>query len=464
MAASLSALLGTMQDALAAQQAGLDVTGQNITNVNTPGYVKRSAVLESRAVLPGSDGGVDVAEIQRAFDSFTYSQVLTEHGQKSAADARSSSLGEAQAIVAPQGGGSVSDAMNAFFSSLQALTANPGDPSVRSAVLANATQLSQSFSTTANGLAQEQSALYSQAQGTASALNQDLTQIAKLNAQIAQAQGTGDSAPDLRDKRDSLVSTVADAIGARVVPDPSGTVTLFAAGTVLVSGDKAATLGVSLDTAGAMKFTVANPGGAPLDVTAGVTDGTLGGLREARDVDIAQTATQLDQLAYNFANNVNSVHSTGYGLDGATGRPLFAPPASVAGAAASMAVDPSVAGQPGNIAAAANALDVPGGNDIAVQLAQIASQPLGAGGPPAQQFASIASQLGSAKSAADTDAATRADMVTQAENLNSSASGVSLNEEMVNLTRFQQAFQAATRVLQVTDSLLGDFMTAMSTA
>ncbi|HXN31900.1 MAG TPA: flagellar basal body rod C-terminal domain-containing protein, partial [Polyangiaceae bacterium] len=117
-----------------------------------------------------------------------------------------------------------------------------------------------------------------------------------------------------------------------------------------------------------------------------------------------------------------------------------------------------------HIAAAANAQDVPGGNDVAIQLAQLATQPLGTGGPPAQQFASIAAQLGSAKSSADTDAATRADMVTQAENLNSSASGVSLNEEMVNLTRFQQAFQAATRVLQVADSLLGDFMTTMSTA
>ncbi|HXN32855.1 MAG TPA: flagellar hook-associated protein FlgK, partial [Polyangiaceae bacterium] len=329
----LSALLGTMQDALAAQQAGLDVTGQNVTNVNTPGYVERSAVLESG---PGSDGGVNVAEIKRSFSAFTYSQVLVSHGQNTAAQALSSSLGEAQAVVAPQGGGAISDSMNAFFSSLQSLTASPSDPSVRSAVLANATQLAQSFSTTANGLAQQQSSLYSQAQGDATQVNQDLSQIASLNAQIAQAQATGDNAPDLRDQRDSLVTTVADTMGARVVPDPSGTITLFAAGGVLVSGNKASSLGVSLDPSGAMKFTVSNPGGAPIDVTSGVTDGTLGGLREARDVDVAQTATQLDQLAYSFSNAVNAVQASGYGLDGVTGRPLFAPPATVAGAAANM--------------------------------------------------------------------------------------------------------------------------------
>jgi flagellar hook-associated protein 1 len=456
---TLNALLGTIQDGLAAQQAGLDVTGQNITNVSTPGYVDRSAVLEEQPL-----GGVNVAEIQRSFNSFTYSQVLVAHGQNTSSQTLSSSLGEAQALVAPQGGAAVSDTMNAFFSSLQTLTANPSDPSTRSAVLASAAQLAQSFSTTASGLSQLQSSIFSQAQSDATALNQSLSQIAALNSQIAQAQAGGDNAPDLRDQRDALVTTVADTIGAKVVTDPSGSVTLFAAGGVLVSGNKASTLDVSLDPSGSMKFALSNPGGVPIDLTSGVTEGTLGGLREARDVDIANTATQLDQLAYNFSNAVNSVQSAGYGLDGVSGRPLFTPPATVAGAAAAMSVDPSVAGEPGNIGAAASAQDVPGGNDVAVELAQLATQPLNGGGSPSSQFASLASQLGSAKSAADTDAATRADMVTQAENLNSSASGVSLNEEMVNLTRFQQAFQASTQVLQTTDTLLSDFMTAMSTA
>jgi flagellar hook-associated protein 1 FlgK len=453
-----------MQSALQAQQAGIDVTGQNIANVNTPGYVKRTAVLETQATLPGNEGGVNVSEIQRAFNQFTYGQVLVQHGQQGAADERSSALGEAQAVLTPQGGGSVSDSMNAFFSSLQTLTANPSDPSARSAVLAQATQLAQTFSTTASGLSQQKTALLQQAQGVAGQVNQDLAQIAQLNSQIATATASGQGAPDLQDSRDSLVQDVADKVGARVVQDPSGSVTLFAAGTVLLSGNTASTMSVTQDSSGALKFTVAQQGGVPSDVTTGVTDGTLGGIREARDTDIAQTASQLDQLAYNFSNAVNAVASTGYGLDGVSGRNLFTAPTQVAGAAMSMSVDPSVDGQPANLGIAASASDVPGGNDIAVQLAALANQPLGGAGTPAASFASIAGQLGNAKSQADTDSATRADMVTQAENLNSSASGVSLNEEMVNLTKFQQAFQAATRVLQVTDQLLGDFMTTMSTA
>ena len=232
---------------------------------------------------------------------------------------------------------------------------------------------------------------------------------------------------------------------------------------MLVSGNNASSVNVGLDGTGAMQFTVSNPGGAPNDITSGVTSGTLGGLHEA-STTVAQTSTQLDQLAYNFSNSVNAVQSSGYGLDGVTGRPLFTPPTAVAGAAANMAVDPSVATDPDAIGAAASAQDVPGGNDVAVQLAQLANQPLNGGGTPSTQFATIASQLGTAAAAANTDATTRADMVTQAQNLNSSASGVSLNEEMVNLTRFQQAFQASTRVLQTANTLITDFMTTMSTA
>ena len=109
---------------------------------------------------------------------------------------------------------------------------------------------------------------------------------------------------------------------------------------------------------------------------------------------------QLDQLAYDFANTVNALHQTGYGLDGVTGRPLFTPPLSVAGAAGAMSVDPSVAGQPSNVAATANAADLPGGNDLVNRLASLSEQPLGSGGTPAQQFGNLAGQLGTATASA----------------------------------------------------------------
>ncbi|HSY24349.1 MAG TPA: flagellar hook-associated protein FlgK [Polyangiaceae bacterium] len=460
---SLFGLLGTMGSALQAQQAAMDVTGNNVSNANTPGYVRQTAVLQAVPATADSDGGVTVSSIQRAFNSFTYGQVLVQTGLQGSADARNSALTEAQATIAPTGGGAVGDSINSFFSAVQTLSASPSDPSARSAVLQQATQVAQAFSTTASGLQQQQSGILTQAQGLATTLNTTLSQIASLNGQIAQANAAGQSPADLEDQRDQLVTTVAQGMGASVVTDSTGAVTLFSGNTVLVSGSNASTVSVGIDANNAMQVNVQRPGGSTIDITQNVTDGTLGGLRESRDTDIAQSLQSLDQLAYSFSNAVNAVQSSGYGLDGQTGRNLFTAPTQVQGAAASMAVDPSVAGQPNNIATASDPNDLPGGNDTAVALAQVANQSLGSMGTATSAFAAITAQIGNAAAAASTDSATRAETVTQAQNLNSSASGVSLEEESVNLTKFQQAFEAASRVLQAADSLLSDFMTTMST-
>jgi flagellar hook-associated protein 1 FlgK len=354
--------------------------------------------------------------------------------------------------------------MTSFFSSLQTLSASPSDPSARAGVLEGAQKVAQAFSTTSVGLSQSSSSLLAQAETEVGQVNTQLAQLATLNGQIATAQGEGDDADDLRDTRDALVTTIAGEVGASVVGDPSGSETLFAAGMALVTSNQASTISVSLDGSNALKFTATQPGGTGVDITQGVTSGSLGGIREARDQDVATTSNQLDQLAYTFANAVNAIHEKGYGLDGVSGRPLFAPSSSVAGSAAEMAVDPSVAGQPSNVAATANAADLPGGNDLVNELAGLASQSIGSDGTPAQQFGAIAGQLGTAVASASSDAQLRADTLTEAQNLNSSASGVSLSEETINLTRYQQAFEAATTVLQTVNTMLQDFMTTMSTA
>ena len=455
---SLLSILGTMGDAMLAQQAGLDVTGQNVANVNTPGYVAQRAQLETET----TGGGVTVSAITNTFDRFTFAQVVQQSGLSGAANSRSEALSSAQQVLAPQGGGDVGSTMTAFFAAYSALSANPGDPSARAAVLAQATSLAQSISGAANGLAQQQGSLLTQAQGVASELNGDLTQIASLNTQIAQASAEGDEAPGLRDQQNELVAKVATDVGGQAVYDASGAVTILAAGTSLVSGGDAATVAVGLDGTGALKVTAAQPDGSSMDITTGVTDGALGGIREARDTDIASSMSQLDQFAYAMANAVNGVQTAGYGLDGVTGRPLFTPPTQIAGAASALVVDPSVAGNPSAIAASSTGSGLPGGNDAAIAMAQLASQALGGSGTPASAFATITALMGSATAQATADASTRTDTLTQAQNLDSSQSGVSLDEENVNLTRFQQAFQASSQVLQVTDSLLTNLMTMMN--
>jgi flagellar hook-associated protein 1 FlgK len=460
MAGSLFGLLNIAQTGLAAQSAALDATGQNVSNVNTPGYSRVTANLETVATPDGYSGGVQIGGMDRSFSAITFGSMLTEQGLGGAASTLSQALSQTQNLVAPTTG-SIGDNVDNFFTSYQTLETAPSDPSARAGVLAAASQLAESVSTTANGLATQQTALLTQGQGVATSLNQDLAEIATLNGQIAAATSPGNQPTDLEDQRDELASTVSTLIGAQVLTDSNGDYTILSSGTALVSNTNAATVDVTLDASNNLKIT-STLSGATNDITQGVTAGTLGGIREARDTDIASVASQLDQFAFDLTTAVNAIQSAGYGLDGATGRDLFTQPTAVAGAAASMAVDPAVANDPSAIAASSTAAGLPGGNDAAVAMAQLATQPLGAATSPADAFAAIGGSLGNMASVANNQQALRQATITQAQNLNSSVSGVSLDQEMTNLDEFQRAYEASSQVLETADTLLGELMTAVA--
>lgn len=447
---SLFSLLNIARDGIQVHSTGVSVTGQNITNVNTPGYVQRGAVLVTR---PNDQGGVSVTTVARSFDRRTHARSVEEHGRRGAADARSNALASVEAILAPSST-TIADRTNAFFRSLDTLTASPADPSARQTVLQQASNLAQQISDTANDLQTQRGDLFNRARGVATEVNERLVRIASLNGAIADATNRGDPGNDLRDQRDQLVQEVGDRVGARAVEDEFGRVTLFAAGGVLVDADRAASLGVDLDPGGNLRVQVQRPGAAAIDVTSAVTQGSLGGIREARDADIPRVSAALDSFAFDFATAVNTVHSSGVGLDGTAGRPLFATTATATGAARALTVDPALVGRPERLAAATRAAGLPGDNSVALQLAGLAGRPLGGVAPPAERFGAIAADLGSRVAAAEAESTLRADTVTQADNLHASASGVSLDEEMVNLSRFQRAFDASTRVLRVADELL----------
>jgi flagellar hook-associated protein 1 FlgK len=457
MVGSLFGLLNIAQTGLAAQTAGLDATGQNVANVNTPGYSRVTANLETTSNNDGFSGGVVVAGMDRSFDALTFGSMITEQGLGGAADARSEALSQVESLVAPSSG-TIGDNIDSFFSSLQTLETSPADPSARAGVLSAAGQLSTSIATTANGLASQRTSLLTQGQGVAATLNQNLADIAKLNTQIATARGAGNEPTDLEDQRDELASTVSTEIGGQVLTDANGDYTLLSSGTALVANGTAATVGVTVDASNNMKVTATMSGATPNDITQNVNSGTLGGIREARDTDITQVSSQLDQLAYNLSTSVNTVQSAGYGLDGVTGRNLFTQPASVTGAAAQMALDPAVANNPSAIATSTTAGGIPGGNDNAVKLVNLATQPLGTSASPADAFAAIGSSLGAMSSSANNEQTLRQATVTQAQTLNSSASGVSLDEEMTNLDQFQRAYEASSQVLQTANTLLGELM------
>jgi flagellar hook-associated protein 1 FlgK len=446
-------LLSVARDALAAQSAGTDITGQNVANVNTPGFVRRNAILQTRAIPGAPGGGVEFKSSQRAFDRFAQARVVSEDGKRSSADARSTALTELESTLSP-GTNGISERLASFFSSMSAFAQDPTNATARAAAVTATDDLAHSVSGAAGSIVSQRSALLQRAAAAAGEVNERLGRIAALNRQIATAQAGGQDANDLRDQRDLLVNEVGQRIDVKAIEDPSGALTLLSSGSTLVTGALASSISIGVDPPGNMKIQIMRPNGSAIDVTSRVTSGAIGGLREARDVDLPNAAKALDQLAFDVSSTVNALHVTGFGLDGVSGRPLFVPPAGVAGAAAGMAIDPAILASPDKLAAASSAGNLPSGNDVAIALAQLSQAALPSGKTPADTFAALAGDVGVAKVQATSELDLRSATLAQATSARDSVSGVTIDEEMVNLTRYQRAFEANMNVLKTANDLL----------
>ncbi len=452
--ASLFSLLSIARDGIVAQSGALNVTGQNVSGANTPGFVKRTPVLQS---MPG--GGVAMSTTQRSFDRFTYSQLVEQSGRLSAATARSTAMSDVEALVTSSSD-HIGDRTDALFDAFHELAAHPADAAVRSAVLSRAAWLASAFSETADGLVAFRGELTTRATDIASEVNERLNALTSLDAGVIAARARGEDASDLLDRRDLLAREIGERVGARVLEGPNGGLTLFGAGAVLYEGGNAAQINVSVDGSGKLRVQ-ADRNGNVLDITAGLTTGTLAGIQQVRDVDITNILDSLDAYAKDLGDSINAIHATGFALDGSTGANLFVSSATASGAAHAMALDPWMIEHPERLGAAGSAADLPGGNDVAATLAKLARAPINGGSSASERFAAIASNIGVRRMSAESEEQMRQDTVATATALNESASGVSTDEEMIHLQQFQRAFEASTRVLRTVDELFDTLMNAV---
>jgi len=253
---------------------------------------------------------------------------------------------------------------------------------------------------------------------------------------------------------------LAELTGATPVPNGQGDISMvLASGTALVSEDQAATLSVIPDPANrghlAIQATLAD-GSGPVGVT--LSNGTLGGVLEARDVSLKAAEDSVDQLAFDFANAMNTVHQAGFDLNGTTGHDLFTVSATALGAASTLTVEAALAADPDMISASATAAGVPGDATNVFALIAVENQALSSGKPAEGTLSRIIADFGSAsqraKAMAAQEAALRDNLVTMRE----SASGVSIDEELIEMTRSQRAFEAVTKVITAADEMLQTLM------
>lgn len=455
---SLNQLLYTARDSLTAQSYGLSVTGQNITNVNTPGYVRRDPLLETRALGTSTTGTVTATGLRRATDVYIERRELTARGSAAAASEHDRQLASLEAVFNDLGATGLGSALDGLFSSFSALATNPSDPTARGAVLGAADAFASRASAIGDSISDQKNELFKAAQDTAREINEKATAIAELNRRIQAAEAQGEDAADLKDQRNNVLLGLSTLVDVRTIPDNQGSIIVQASGATLVEGGDARALGIDLAADGSLRILSTRASGNTSEVTQFLTGGKLAGIKEARDVDLFAVGDKLDKLVFDVANAVNTQHAAGFGADGVSGRNLFDVPAVTLGAARGIRLSADVAGNPAAVAAAATGATVPGGSENAVALADIFKTPLSGGRTAAESYADIVGDVGQRKAAVAQAAETQNAIKEQVQAMRESVSGVSLDEEMVSLTKYQRAYEAAGRVLSTVDQLLQDLI------
>lgn len=452
---------------LLTQQKAIDVTGQNIANVNTPGYSRQRVVMETSAPIaftPGQMGtGVKAAEIQRIYDRFVGGQINAETQSLGRWEAREGALQRAELVFNDADGAGLSQAMSDFWNAWQDLANNPSGYPERSALLSKGDTLARAFNTMAGNLVQIQQDYDANIRGTVEQINMLSGQIADLNDKISQVEVAGQNSNDYRDQRDQLLVQLAERIDIRTYEDNFGRVSVqLADGRPLVDGSLQWDLGTVTNAAGHADVVWTNRDGTAADITGTIQGGQLKGWLEVRDGDVQGYLDRLNALAAGIMNEVNALHRSGFGttLDPLTGNPVTGTDFFAGADAAGMALNPIVAGDVGRIAAAASAAGVPGDGTQALAVASLFQQPLMQGGTASfdDYYNTLVSTVGNDVRTAGASREYQEAMVHHLEDYRESVSGVNLDEEMINLIRFQHAYEAAAKLITTVDELLETVM------
>jgi flagellar hook-associated protein 1 FlgK len=449
--------------ALNAQSYALQVTGKNIANVNNTNYSRETANVTSgpgtQTAVGYSSSNLQVQSVTQVRSAYLDQQVTQETSITSALAAEQSALQQAEASLGEtvssgtsastgaNSGASLSSQLTGLFNAFQGLAASPTDSGAAQNVVQSAASLCDQLNQTDSNLAQIQTGLNSQIQGSAASINSLLSSIAGLNSQIAANEaGQPGSAVDLRDQRQADLNSLAAAM--------SFTTSTGNNGQLQISATDANGNAVPLVDGGTVSNTVAfngtalTAGGTALSLTGGSVQGAI----NARDGGIQTLRNGLDALAKQVVTSVNAA----YNPTGTTGN-FFAAAGTTA---ATIALDPSLTSSTLTAGPSGNA----GDNTTAVAVANLANQSFSTSsgdfidGTMTQSYANTVSAFGQTISDLNNQVENQTAVQTLVTSQQQSVSGVNLDEETTNLMMYQKAYQASSQFINIIDGLLNNLI------
>ena len=437
----MSDLLGIGSSALRAYQTALSAVGENVANAQTPGYARRRVVLQEQSVTATGDiayrpqvmfNGVTAAGVARAWDDFKAAEARFSATADGRASVRQQWLGGIETAL-NDGAAGVGAAMTGFFNAASALGSNPGDTLGRRNVLASLDSVATAFRTSGQALARLSDGIGQSAEIEVQSLNDALKALAEVNGALGPAAANGSARASLEDQRDQLIDFIATKVDINVTAGDDGRVTLTSAsnsGVSLLSGSGPSLALLVKAADGRLSLQVQTNGGTVPLPAAG---GKLAGLVDVAQ-NVADRRAQLDSLAVDFTAMVNGWSAAGEDANGNPGAALM----SASGGATSvqsLVTDPA-------LVAAASPSGTANGNLLALDAIRDAAG-------VENRWGAIVSANAQTLASATAEASAAATWKDNSYAALDEVSGVDLDTEAAELLRFQQAYNASARIIQV---------------
>jgi flagellar hook-associated protein 1 FlgK len=452
---------------LRVHQFALDVTGDNITNVATPGFSRRRVALSAATPMNlfpvGQLGrGVAAGPAEAIRSRFLEVRHRLEASVAEGDKARYELLAGVEAAFSEDAGFGFRQELDALFAAFSELAIRPESGVHRDEVLNRAQVLIDQMQSAYRQMDDIAREIDRDLVGIVGQVNEKLERIAELNEEIRRNEVIGPANAE-RDERERVLLELSELIEVASYENEDGTITVtLRDGSPLVVADQVNALSASPLAPGAPVSIVLGS----TDVTGLVGSGRVGGMLQVRDQDLPAFRLSIDTVAFEISQQFNAVHQAGFALDGVTsGLDFFVPfvpvtPGDPTGATMAMAIDPTVSGDP-NLIAAAGAPASAGDGDQAQAIADL-SQALVLNGGTAtfsQFYAGFVFDVGSTVDRARAEADASAAVAAHVEAQKLSVSAVSLDEEAVALIQYQRGYQASARFIQAVDELTRIVMT-----
>jgi flagellar hook-associated protein 1 FlgK len=472
---NLMASLSLAAQSLDVFQYAMGVTQNNVSNASTAGYATQSVDLAALSYGSGSGemGGVGEGTVQSSRNQAAEQAVRTQTQSLGYSSQMSTSLSGIESSFDITGNSGIDQAMTNLMTAFSSWSASPSDSSAQQTVLGNAQSLAQSINQVATTLGNAATQSVSDTSSTVSQINTLADQIAKLNSQISADPNDANLDADMTSSLDQLSSLV----NFSTLKQSDGTLDILVGGqTALVAGAQSFHLSQTSGFSSAVAYAGANAPEQILDssgndITSEVTGGQLGALVDFHNNTLGAllgngTTEQgsLNVLAQGIADTVNNILTGAQTSSGTAGVALFNYDASQpSGIAATLSVSSAITADqlaPVSIGPPTVA------NGAAARLAALGNptnpDDLVNGQSITALYSSIATNVGTQSSNASSAQTSQSQLVTQAQNLVTQMSGVSLDDQAAVMLQFQRGYDAASRLVSIIDQMNEDLISMVS--